>query len=73
MKKLVVALSIAVVFPAIAQEDGVFKIDDVNLKAIKFNEFVAQAKDSNTWIKNKKLANESTVSCRVWVGKPYIR
>ena len=62
MKKLVVALSIAVVFPAIAQEDGVFKIDDVNLKAIKFNEFVAQAKDSNTWIKNKKLANESTVS-----------
>jgi len=62
MKKLVVALSIAVVFPAIAQEDGVFKIDDVDLKAIKFNEFVAQAKDSNTWIKNKKLANESTVS-----------
>jgi len=62
MKKLVVALSIAVVFPAIAQEDGVFKIDDVDLKAIKFNEFVGQAKDSNTWIKNKKLANESTVS-----------
>jgi hypothetical protein len=62
MKKLVVALSIAVVFPAIAQENVVFKIDDANLKPIKFSEFVAQAKDSNTWIKNKKLANESTVS-----------
>ena len=62
MKKLVIALSIAVAFPVIAQEDAVFKIDDVNLKPIKFSEFVAQAKDSNTWIRTKKLANESTVS-----------
>lgn len=62
MKKLVIALSIAVAFPAIAQEAVVFKIDDVNLKPIKFSEFVAQAKDANTWIRTKKLANESTVS-----------
>ena len=62
MKKLVVTLGMALVCPAFAQNAAVFKLDDVNLKPIKFSEFIAQVKESNTWIRTKKLANESTAS-----------
>ena len=62
MKKLVVSLGIALMCPAYAQDAAVFKLDDVNLKPIKFSEFIAQVKESNTWIRTKKLANESTAS-----------
>ena len=62
MKKLVVTLGMALVCPAFAQNAAVFKLDDVNLKPIKLSEFIAQVKESNTWIRTKKLANESTAS-----------
>ena len=50
------------VVPAFAQVADAFKLDDVTLRPVKFNEFVAQVKESNTWIRTKKLANESTAS-----------
>ena len=50
------------VVPAFAQGADVFKLDDVTLRPVKFNEFVAQVKESNIWIRTKKLANESTAS-----------
>ena len=62
MKKIFASLGLVLVVPAFAQDADAFKLDDVTLRPVKFNEFVAQVKESNTWIRTKKLANESTAS-----------
>ena len=62
MKKIFVSLSLVLVAPAFAQDAVAFKLDDVTLRPIKFNEFVAQVKESNAWVRSKKLSNESTAS-----------
>jgi len=55
-------LSLVLAAPAFAQDAVAFKLDDVTLRPIKFNEFVAQVKESNVWVRSKKLSNESTAS-----------
>ena len=62
MKKIFASLSLALAAPAFAQDAVAFKLDDVTLRPIKFNEFVAQVKESNAWVRSKKLSNESTAS-----------
>ncbi len=62
MKKIFASLSLVLAAPAFAQDAVAFKLDDVTLRPIKFNEFVAQVKESNTWVRTKKLSNESTAS-----------
>ena len=62
MKKIFASLTLVLLAPAFAQDAVAFKLDDVTLRPIKFNEFVAQVKESNTWIRTKKLANDSTAS-----------
>jgi len=62
MKKIFASLSLALAAPAFAQDAVAFKLDDVTLRPIKFNEFVAQVKESNVWVRSKKLSNESTAS-----------
>jgi hypothetical protein len=62
MKKIFASLSLVLAAPAFAQDAVAFKLDDVTLRPIKFNEFVAQVKESNAWVRSKKLSNESTAS-----------
>jgi len=62
MKKIFASLSLVLAAPAFAQDAVAFKLDDVTLRPIKFNEFVAQVKESNVWVRSKKLSNESTAS-----------
>ena len=62
MKKIFASLSLVMLAPAFAQDAVAFKLDDVTLRPIKFNEFVAQVKESNAWVRSKKLSNESTAS-----------
>jgi len=62
MKKICASLSLVLAAPAFAQDAVAFKLDDVTLRPIKFNEFVAQVKESNVWVRSKKLSNESTAS-----------
>jgi hypothetical protein len=62
MKKICASLSLVLLAPAFAQDAVAFKLDDVTLRPIKFNEFVAQVKESNVWVRSKKLSNESTAS-----------
>ena len=62
MKKIFASLTLVLLAPAFAQDAVAFKLDDVTLRPIKFNEFVAQVKESNAWVRSKKLSNESTAS-----------
>jgi len=62
MKKIFASLSMVLVAPAFAQDAVTFKLDDVSLRPIKFSEFVAQVKESNTWVRSKKLSSESAAS-----------
>ena len=62
MKKIFASLSLVLAAPAFAQDAVAFKLDDVTLRPIKFSEFVAQVKESNVWVRSKKLSNESTAS-----------
>ena len=62
MKKIFASLSLVMLAPAFAQDAVAFKLDDVTLRPIKFSEFVAQVKESNAWVRSKKLSNESTAS-----------
>jgi hypothetical protein len=62
MKKIFASLGLVIAVPAFAQDAATFKLDDVSLRPIKFSEFVAQVKESNTWVRSKKLSNESAAS-----------
>ncbi|NBY06104.1 MAG: hypothetical protein EBQ82_12120 [Betaproteobacteria bacterium] len=62
MKKIFALLGTVLVVPAFAQGAVTFKLDDVSLRPIKFSEFVAQVKESNAWVRSKKLSTESTAS-----------